>query len=215
MAKKNPNAGTGSGVTYTPDPTVNGPWTHTRPDIPLFKPGAIGTPTNGNPATPAPGSTPALGGSPAGGVTARRAGGLGGMGGMGMANPKIPVGGGPSPYGVANPKMGVSQSPSPAGMANPRVPVPMRGSGMALGGAGRGVTPTPQIEDPLLPPVTSEPLPPAPPPATAPSAPTGGMPVSASPLRMSQPPAVQNPNQNPMGGGYRTKMANALARPMR
>ena len=30
----------GLGLSYTPDATLNGPWTHTRPDIPLFKTGS-------------------------------------------------------------------------------------------------------------------------------------------------------------------------------
>ena len=31
---------TGSGVSFSPDPTMNGPYNYTRADIPLYKPGA-------------------------------------------------------------------------------------------------------------------------------------------------------------------------------
>jgi hypothetical protein len=45
-----PGSSTGSGFTtspgqavrFTPDPTVNGPWTHTRADIPLFRSASTG-----------------------------------------------------------------------------------------------------------------------------------------------------------------------------
>jgi hypothetical protein len=44
---------TGQGAIYTPDPTLNGPWTHTRADIPLFKqqPAAVAGSTVGTGGT--------------------------------------------------------------------------------------------------------------------------------------------------------------------
>lgn len=38
----------GQSARFTPDPTVNGPWTHTRADIPLFRQaGGVSTPATG------------------------------------------------------------------------------------------------------------------------------------------------------------------------
>lgn len=252
MAKKYAGAGTGSGASFTPDPTVNGPWTHTRPDIPLFKPApAAGAATPGGAGTPAPGRGPARDPS-AGGMGGVRPGGVGGANPKfavnrfsiqgNVANPKISVPG-PSPFGsgpmggTPNPKISVP-GPSPfgngpmGGTPNPRIVVDQRGSGMALGGSGRGLPSspaTPQLEDPPLPPydagsnisagappVAQSPVAPAPGrgPALNPSA--GGMSVSAPAApRFPMSPAMGNPNQNPMGGGYRTRLANALARPTR
>jgi hypothetical protein len=224
MAKKYAGAGAGSGVSYTPDPTVNGPWTHTRPDIPLFKtaPAAV-APSAGTPSTlPGTGAS-TLPGVVKGPRTYRDAVQDGFTITPGNPNPKHFIDRGPSPVGVANPKMNV---------ANPMrdmTPGPVRemrqmprgsmypagdyksGTGMALGGAGRG---QPQIEDPPLPPFNAtQPMMP-----TAP-APTGVPPVSPSgppktPFTMGSPgPAPAKPGA--MGAGYRTKMANALARPVR
>lgn len=53
-----PTFAPGQGAIFTQDPTVNGPWTHTRADIPLFKaaPGPAPNPPTGTPVpTRAPG----------------------------------------------------------------------------------------------------------------------------------------------------------------
>lgn len=139
MAKIYNGAGQGSGVTYTPDPTVNGPWTHTRPDIPLFKPGAAGGAN-----TPAPG---AGGKGPNGnGLTGRAA--LGHISNQQKAQMQAGFDqfmhdrlGGGGFQGV----FGFSEGG----------PAAMRGSGMALGGAGRG------NGNPVAPPIAPRPRPPS------------------------------------------------------
>lgn len=53
-------AGSGQFARFTPDPTVNGPWTHTRADIPLFRqPPAAQPQMSQPPAAPRPPTAPA------------------------------------------------------------------------------------------------------------------------------------------------------------
>lgn len=159
MASKINNAGQGSGVTYTVDPTVNGPWTHTRPDIPLFKPGAAG---GANPTAPGAGGN---GKGPNGnGLTGRAA--LGHISNQQKAQMqagfdqwmKDGLGGG----GFRG-AFGFSEGG----------PAAVRGSGMALGGAGRGnggsaITPpiAPVPEPTPAPPAVSTPVTPGTPPTS-------------------------------------------------
>jgi len=168
------NAGQGSGVTYTVDPTVNGPWTHTRPDIPLFKTGAAG------------GTTPAAGtggkGPNGNGLTGRAALGhisnqqkaqmqagfdrwmKGGLGGGGFRG----VFGG--------------------------MPTEVRGSGMALGGAGRG------NGNPVAPPIAPRPHPPS----TGGPGPVypGGGGAIGTPVNPGTPSGPTDPNNPEPPGSY-------------
>ena len=197
MAKKNSNMGTGSGVSYTVDPTVNGPWTHTRADIPLFKTAPVTTPTTPTSPTGTTGTTPNRG-------VGGGAGGLGGAGGGGMSWQQMRAQNGP----VDNSWQAMKARTTPVANTwqNMKAGV-MRGSGMALGGAGRGNNALTN-EKPILgtspPPSIGGELPPV-----APTE-TGGMPVSAPAPVTPAAPARAYPSTGRIAPRQRAGYANAL-----
>ena len=54
VSQASPVFAPGQSAMFTPDPTVNGPWTHTRADIPLFRPMAPTAPATAGGVAPAP-----------------------------------------------------------------------------------------------------------------------------------------------------------------
>ncbi len=137
----------GSGVTFTPDANINGPYNYTRADIPIYKtPPAASAPGGpGSTPGPAPAPTPTT-------PTVKPPGGAGG--GAGGNNGAVrPITGVNNPLnssqftGTPNPKMNVVNnidSTQFTGTPNPRiVQNPSRVVGGDLRDAGGGVNRTP------------------------------------------------------------------------
>ena len=186
---------TGSGVSFSPDPTMNGPYNYTRADIPLYKPGAPVTQTPLPPVTTTATPTP----RPSGRNMASTA-----LVSPMMANPRdipsanrtemdrVALGGGMKPGSVI-------------GMPSAATRSPQNGTGMALGGAGRGLA-TPSPTNPQLAPAAKPAV------TAAPAGPrTGGAlpPMSGGGLAV-QPPMAWKPMA--MKPTNRMAFANALAR---
>lgn len=159
---KNDSKGQGSGVTFTPDASYAGPYNYTRADIPIYAPGTgynqtLPTPPGTPPAAAPdkPGKTPKNPrpkGSGNGIVPGGSGGGRGGSGG-GMAkglgpparnaftgngqNAAYLKNGGRAPRTVDNTMFHQTGS-------LPRMAVNQTGTGMALGGAGRGLNMIPR-----------------------------------------------------------------------
>ena len=173
---------TGSGVSFSPDPTMNGPYNYTRADIPLYKPGAgyhtmvaspPGAPVTQTPLPPVTTTAP-----PTPRPSGRNMASTAAVSPM-MANPRdipsanrtemdrVALGGGMKPGSVI-------------GMPSAATRSPQSGTGMALGGAGRGLA-TPSPTGGALPPMSGGGLAVQPPMAPKPMAPK---PMAPQPMAM-------------------------------
>lgn len=237
-------APTGSGVRFTPDATINGPYNYTRADIPIYKTppvatapgGMVSTMTPGGPGSnPAPAPKPRGGGGAGAGGPAvrpvtpitgvnnmlnssqRNVGALRDAGGVG------PGGGGVNRTALDNVILGGGIKPS----SIPNIPARPTGTGLALGGAGRGNVPAstphpmPSLPAGAMPnhaPVTKTRLPMVPPGASTPGSPgIGGLAVQPSAPRpkttINQNVFATPVNPSKIVGTQRNGFANALARP--
>lgn len=204
--------GQGSGVTFTPDATYAGPYNYTRADIPIYNPAAASSGGGGAPTTtPDPTKPPKTPQQQRQAQTQRMKQNLQNIARDGAVRPignrlayqkpqspleRIAAGGAVRPIGnrlVNNPVPDNSSLLHQRGTL-PKMPVNQTGTGMALGGAGRGLNAMPRARAPQAPAAPSAQWqdpgfdPNRPPPPL-----TGTMPQVQPPMSMPAPGSIQNP----------------------